>query len=61
MSSFGTGIMANISIEAQFCRGLPGPALTSIKPTDISFDPLADREIRYAPLTCIKTPCRRHH
>ena len=28
-----------------------------IKPTDISFGPLAYREIRYAPLTYIKAPC----
>jgi len=41
LPAFRTDIIAGRAILS----GLPGPALTSIKPTDISFGPLADREI----------------
>ena len=51
MSSFGTGIMADIPIERAIERAILSRAavtdLTSIKPTDISFGPLACREICY--------------
>jgi hypothetical protein len=61
MSSFGTGIWLISLLSPQFCRGLSRPALTSIKPPDISFGPLAYREIPYAPFNLHQGPARRHH
>jgi hypothetical protein len=63
--AFRTDIITSRAM--QFCRGLPGPALTSVKLTDISFGPLAYREIpdafnldqRPVPLAALLSRCQR--